>query len=70
MKIGEEAVVDLEAFSLSGKGMKEFRNTVNRLARLGVQVVRHEPPLPPDVLRGGSSLASLARQAPIQARCR
>lgn len=51
MKIGEEAVVDLEAFSLSGKGMKEFRNTVNRLARLGIEVVRYEPPLGPDILR-------------------
>jgi phosphatidylglycerol lysyltransferase len=45
IKIGEDAIVDLSSFSLSGSAKKEFRNTVNRLDRLGYQVERIEPPL-------------------------
>ncbi len=45
LKVGEDAIVDLEKFSLAGSGMKEFRNTVNRLDRLGYRVERIDPPL-------------------------
>jgi len=45
LKVGDDAIVDLSAFSLSGSAMKEFRNTVNRLERLGYRVERVEPPL-------------------------
>ena len=43
LKIGDEAIVDLQRFTLEGSAMKEFRNTVNRLRRLGYQVRRIEP---------------------------
>lgn len=45
MKIGEDAIVDLREFSLQGSAMKEFRNTVNRLGRLGYRLERFAPPL-------------------------
>jgi len=43
LKIGDDARVDLEHFSLEGSAMKEFRNTANRLRRLGYHVQRIEP---------------------------
>jgi phosphatidylglycerol lysyltransferase len=43
LKIGDDAVVDLDSFSLSGSAMKEFRNTVTRLGRLGYRVERFDP---------------------------
>ncbi len=45
LKVGDDAVVDLSTFSLTGSAMKEFRNTVNRLERLGYRVERIDPPL-------------------------
>ncbi len=44
VKIGEEAIVDLETFSLAGKTMKTIRNTLSRAARDGT---RAEVLLPP-----------------------
>ncbi|MEZ5352490.1 MAG: phosphatidylglycerol lysyltransferase domain-containing protein [Bryobacteraceae bacterium] len=44
-KVGGDAIVDLTKFSLSGSARKEFRNTVNRLDRLGYRVERIDPPL-------------------------
>lgn len=45
LKIGEEAVVDLTTFSLSGKAMKHLRATVNRFEREGYREVWYDPPL-------------------------
>lgn len=45
LKVGDDAIVDLSKFSLSGSAMKEFRNTVNRLERLKYRVERVDPPL-------------------------
>lgn len=45
LKVGDDAIVDLKQFSLGGSAMKEFRNTVNRLDRLGYRVERRDPPL-------------------------
>lgn len=45
LKVGDDAIVDLNKFSLAGSAMKEFRNTVNRLDRLGYRVERIDPPL-------------------------
>ncbi|HEX6032292.1 MAG TPA: phosphatidylglycerol lysyltransferase domain-containing protein, partial [Tepidiformaceae bacterium] len=47
LKIGEEAVVPLEQFSLSGKSFKHIRNTVNRLEREGYVFQRLPAPIPP-----------------------
>jgi len=46
LKIGDDAVVDLRSFSLTGSAMKEFRNAVNRLKRAGYRVERLDPPIP------------------------
>lgn len=45
LKVGDDAIVDLDKFTLIGSAMKEFRNTVNRLDRLGYRVERIDPPL-------------------------
>lgn len=45
LKVGDDAIVDLDRFCLAGSAMKEFRNTVNRLDRLGYRVERIDPPL-------------------------
>lgn len=45
VKIGEEAIVNLDTFSISGNHMKAFRSAVNRLKRDGYSVRSYEPPL-------------------------
>ncbi len=50
LKIGDEAVVDLTTFSLEGRQRREFRNTVQRLEKQGIDVARHDPPIPDHVL--------------------
>ncbi len=44
VNIGGEAVVDIDAFTLSGKKMKHLRATMNRFEREQIQAVLHEPP--------------------------
>ena len=60
IKIGDDAIVDLSKFSLSGSAMKEFRNTVNRLDRLGYHVERIDPPLAEPLL--GACPSNAARR--------
>ncbi|MGH7495463.1 MAG: flippase-like domain-containing protein [bacterium] len=50
LKIGDDAVVDLTAFSLSGNTRREMRQTVHRLEKSGILTVRYEPPVPDEVL--------------------
>jgi phosphatidylglycerol lysyltransferase len=50
MKIGDDAIVDLVSFSLSGKDRRDLRNAINRLEAAGVTFARWEPPIPDDVL--------------------
>jgi phosphatidylglycerol lysyltransferase len=57
LRIGEEAVVDLTSFSLRGSAMKEFRNSVTRLDRLGYEVKRLEPPHTAHVVRDLKSVS-------------
>lgn len=45
LMIGQEALVDLATFSLEGKAGKEFRTTLNKMERLGLQAEMHLPPL-------------------------
>jgi phosphatidylglycerol lysyltransferase len=52
LKIGEEAVVDLTAFTLSGKAMRHLRATVNRFEREGYQSVYYPAPLDDTLLAG------------------
>ena len=45
IKIGEEGIVDLTAFSLSGKAAGHLRTPINKLRKLGHSVEFHQPPL-------------------------
>jgi phosphatidylglycerol lysyltransferase len=45
LRIGQEAIVDLAAFTTEGSAGKEWRNTNNRLTKLGLRVETHHPPL-------------------------
>ena len=45
IKIGEEAIVDLTSFSLSGKAAGPLRTPLNKLRKLGHSVEFHQPPL-------------------------
>lgn len=50
MKVGEDAIVDLDVFSLDGKSMKHVRHAVNQFDKAGLRAVSHEPPLSDEVL--------------------
>ncbi len=50
VQIGEEAIVDLQTFTLQGKAAQNLRTPLNRLKKQGYQVHYHEPPLSDDLL--------------------
>ena len=50
LRIGQEAIVDLGAFTTEGSAGKELRNTNTRLAKLGLRVETHLPPLEPGLV--------------------
>jgi phosphatidylglycerol lysyltransferase len=50
LHIGNEGIVTLADFSLEGRAGKSLRGAVNRLSRLGYQMVLHGPPLPDALL--------------------
>ena len=49
-KLGEEAIVEVGDWALSGHAMKPFRAVVNRLTREGYVVARYDPPLSADLI--------------------
>lgn len=49
-KLGDEAIVDLEQFTLEGKKNKAFRTTLNLFERIGVTSALHPAPVPEAVL--------------------
>ncbi|BAY39930.1 hypothetical protein NIES2111_43110 [Nostoc sp. NIES-2111] len=51
LKIGEEAIVDLQSFTLQGKAGKNFRPSINRLTKLGYQINFHQPPITHELLQ-------------------
>ncbi len=51
LKIGEEAIVDLASFTLSGKKMKDLRAVRNRMERTGCSFVAYEAPHSDALLR-------------------
>ena len=50
LKVGEDAIVDLTAFSLQGKTHSKLRSKINQFSKAGISFVAHEPPLPPQLL--------------------
>lgn len=51
LKVGDDAIVDLTAFTLEGKARKDVRTKFNQLEKTGVHVVRYDTPIPSDVLQ-------------------
>ena len=51
LRIGQEAIVDLPSFTMSGRTNKGLRSAYNRLVRLGYRARLFEPPLPDDLLQ-------------------
>jgi len=49
-KVGDDAIVDLNAFNLEGKTRKDIRTKFNQLEKTGIHVVRYNTPIPSDVL--------------------
>jgi phosphatidylglycerol lysyltransferase len=50
-KIGDDAIVELDKFSLEGRPMKEIRHTVRKLEKDGVRIQKWDPPIPNGVLQ-------------------
>ena len=50
LKIGEDAVVELSRFSLTGKSKRDVRSKARRFDAQGVKVIKYEPPLSSAVL--------------------
>ncbi len=50
LKIGDDAIVDLKAFSLQGKEARNFRNRNNKFEKEGIRFANWEPPVPDSVL--------------------
>ncbi|SDI21300.1 lysyl-tRNA synthetase, class 2 [Sinosporangium album] len=49
LELGDEAVIDIAAFSLGGRGMRAVRQAVNRVERAGYTLrIRRHSALPPD----------------------
>jgi phosphatidylglycerol lysyltransferase len=50
LKIGDEAIVDLQDFSLEGKSKRDVRSKLHRLEEMGIHVVEYQPPTPDEVI--------------------
>ncbi|MEB3151702.1 MAG: phosphatidylglycerol lysyltransferase domain-containing protein, partial [Sphaerospermopsis sp.] len=50
IKIGEEAIVDLHKFTLKGKPNQNLRTAMNKLTKLGHQVIFYQPPIADELL--------------------
>jgi phosphatidylglycerol lysyltransferase len=56
--IGQQAVVALASFTLSGARNKNLRAGVNRMEREGYRVVWHDPPQPPERLHALATVSA------------
>ncbi|WP_052055398.1 phosphatidylglycerol lysyltransferase domain-containing protein [Myxosarcina sp. GI1] len=50
LKIGEEAIVDLNTFTTQGKAGKNLRLALNKFSKLGYQVKFYQPPISDELL--------------------
>lgn len=61
--IGDEAVVDVQSFSLGGKNKKGLRQAYNRIAKYGYTATFHDPArLDPSLVNELTTLMSLSRR--------
>jgi phosphatidylglycerol lysyltransferase len=45
LKIGEDAIIDLKAFSIQGKSNKNLRNAINKFTKMGYKTNFYKPPI-------------------------
>ncbi len=64
LKIGDDAIVDLQAFTLEGKTAKTIRSKVNQLEKSGVTARFFEAPLTDDVLAEATEISEEWLQIP------
>jgi len=50
-KIGDDAIVELEKFSLEGRPMRELRHSAHKMEKQGIRIQRWEAPVPNGVLQ-------------------
>jgi phosphatidylglycerol lysyltransferase len=50
LKIGDDAVVDLNDFSLEGPRAREFRTVIKKIEASGIRIEYFEPPIPDEIL--------------------
>src|SRR5215469_1288980 len=50
LKIGDEAMVDLQEFSLEGKAKRDVRSKLHHFDDVGIHVVEYQPPVPDEVI--------------------
>ncbi len=50
-KTGDDAIVELDKFSLDGAPMKQIRHTINKLEKAGTRIEQWQPPVPNGVLQ-------------------
>lgn len=51
LQIGEEAIIDLKAFTLQGKAGRNLRTPLNKLTKLGHEVKFYQPPISEQLLK-------------------
>ncbi len=59
LKIGDDAIVDLKGFTLSGKEGKAFRHTVKKMEEAGLRTALFEPPIGQDVLNQAKAISDV-----------
>jgi phosphatidylglycerol lysyltransferase len=50
LKVGDDAIVELTAFNLEGRAIRDIRQAVHRVERSGITFHMQEPPLPDELL--------------------
>ena len=50
MKIGDEAIIELQGFFGEGGKSKNLRNRVNHLEKEGIRMIWHDPPVPEGII--------------------
>ncbi len=64
LKIGDDAIVDLTAFSLEGRPRKELRHSVRMLEKMGVTARVYDPPISDGIIREAEEISNEWLQLP------